>query len=78
MSIGENCGIVLGKVKEACLAAGRDPSGVRVVAVTKYVDTARIDEAVRFGMTEVGENRVQELKEKQLTFQNIKLKELLQ
>ena len=68
MDISENCGIVMEKVRGACLAAGRDPSGVRVIAVTKYVETERIEEAVRFGMNEVGENRVQELKDKQTFF----------
>ncbi len=68
MDISENCGIVMEKVRGACLAAGRDPSGVRVIAVTKYVETERIEEAVRFGMNEVGENRVQELKDKQTYF----------
>ncbi|MBR4767604.1 MAG: YggS family pyridoxal phosphate-dependent enzyme, partial [Lachnospiraceae bacterium] len=68
MSICDNCLRVREKLYDACLSAGREPSEVRPVAVTKFVDIARIEEAVRCGFTEVGENRVQELKDKQTYF----------
>jgi len=40
--------------------AGRDPSEVVLVAVTKTVPVERIREAIRLGLTKLGENRVQE------------------
>ena len=43
---------------------GRDPSSVRLVVVTKTVDHDRIREAVAAGAGILGENRVQEAKEK--------------
>ena len=52
------------ELKTACARAGRGADGVRLIAVTKFVDIARIAEAVKAGVTEVGENRVQDLKEK--------------
>ena len=43
------------------MRAGRDPSGVRLVAVTKTVPADRVRAAVAAGQTLFGENRVQEL-----------------
>ena len=40
--------------------AGRDPGDVVLVAVTKTLAVERIREAVRLGLTKLGENRVQE------------------
>jgi pyridoxal phosphate enzyme (YggS family) len=40
--------------------AGRDPGEVVLVAVTKTVPVERIREAIRLGLTKLGENRVQE------------------
>ena len=52
-------GIRLG-IARAAERAGRDPASVRLVAVTKTVPPALIAEAVAAGVTEIGENRVQE------------------
>jgi PLP dependent protein len=53
-------GRVLGTVADACARAGRDPSGVTLVAVSKTVGAARVRAAVAAGCTTLGENRVQE------------------
>jgi len=52
------------RIAAAAKRAGRDPSSVRLVVVTKTVDADRIREAVSAGATVLGENRVQEAKEK--------------
>lgn len=52
------------RITEAAESAGRDPAGVQLVAVTKGVAAARIDEAIAAGVTDVGENRVQEAQAK--------------
>ncbi len=52
------------EISFAAERAGRDPSSVRLVVVTKTVDAARIREAVAAGAVILGENRVQEAKEK--------------
>ena len=44
----------------AAEAAGRDPAAVRLVAVTKTVPEALIEEAIHAGQSCFGENRVQE------------------
>ena len=51
---------VLERIALACARAGRDPSAVRLIAVSKTVAPGRIRAAVAAGLTDLGENRVQE------------------
>lgn len=55
---------VRARIAEACARVGRDPGDVTLVGATKTVPAARIRAAVAAGLSEVGENRVQELREK--------------
>lgn len=64
MSIADNLKTVMDRIASAAQRAGRDPSSVKLVVVTKTVDPARIGEAVVAGAEILGENRVQEAKEK--------------
>jgi pyridoxal phosphate enzyme (YggS family) len=48
------------RIAGACVRAGRDPSSVRLIAVTKTHPAAVVREAARAGLTDFGENRVQE------------------
>ena len=48
----------------ACQRAGRPPSSVTLVAVTKQATVDHIREAMALGLTEFGENRVQGAREK--------------
>jgi PLP dependent protein len=52
------------RVEDAARRAGRDPSDVDVMAVTKFVPAERVLEACRGGIRLVGENRVQEAESK--------------
>lgn len=52
------------RIALAAERAGRDPAGVRLVAVTKTVGAERIREAADAGLGDFGENRVQEAREK--------------
>jgi len=49
---------------DAALRRGRDPSLVRLMAVTKTVDDERIREAIAMGVCLIGENYVQEAQRK--------------
>lgn len=49
------------KVREAALAAGRDPAQVTLIAVGKTKPAAMIQEAYDLGVRDFGENKVQEL-----------------
>jgi PLP dependent protein len=51
---------VLARMAAACARGGRDPSSVRLVAVSKTVAAERLRDAVAAGLTTLGENRVQE------------------
>jgi len=64
MSISDNLKKVRDRIASAARHAGRDPSSIKLIAVTKTVDIERIREAVAAGAGVLGENRVQEAKEK--------------
>ena len=51
-------------IAAACQRAGRDPAGVLLIAVSKTVDLDRIRAAVAAGVPALGENRVQEARDK--------------
>lgn len=53
-----------GRIAAAAARAGRDPSEVTLVAVTKNVDAGRVALAAKAGVSDFGENRVQEAAEK--------------
>ncbi|HET9481534.1 MAG TPA: YggS family pyridoxal phosphate-dependent enzyme, partial [Candidatus Polarisedimenticolia bacterium] len=55
---------ILARIEAAARRAGRDPSGVTLVGVTKTVPPNRIVEAVRAGLSHLGENRLQEAETK--------------
>ena len=55
---------VRAQIATACVAAGRDPQDVALLAVTKTHPAAAADYAARYGLKAVGENRVQEGVEK--------------
>lgn len=64
MSVAENLKAVQEHIAAAAIHAGRNPSSVALVVVTKTVDIDRIREAVDAGARILGENRVQEAREK--------------
>jgi len=53
------------RISEACRHAGRDPSSVRLVAVSKTFPAARVRELLDAGHELLGENRIQEALAKQ-------------
>ena len=65
MNIAENVALVRRRMTEAARAAGRDPEKIRLVAATKMNDASRVREAIAAGVEICGENRVQEMLEKQ-------------
>lgn len=49
------------KIAKAAEKAGRDPSEITLVAVTKTHGPEEINEAIACGVTDIGENKVQEI-----------------
>lgn len=64
MDMADNLGKVKERIARAATRAGRSPGDVTLVAVSKMVDAARVVEAVRLGITDIGENWVQEAQPK--------------
>ena len=60
----ENLGIVNAEIQKAALSCNRDPKTVKLIAVTKTYDADIINQAIECGITDIGENRVQEVLEK--------------
>ncbi|MBS5334726.1 MAG: YggS family pyridoxal phosphate-dependent enzyme [Anaerovoracaceae bacterium] len=64
MSIGENIKHIQKLKEEAALRSGRKGENVLLVAVTKLHSTDEINEAIDCGITDIGENKVQEIMDK--------------
>ncbi|MEW6618663.1 MAG: YggS family pyridoxal phosphate-dependent enzyme [bacterium] len=60
MSIKENLEIIKNRIKQVV----KDPSEIELVAVTKSAGVNQIIEAINSGITNIGENRIQEAKGK--------------
>ena len=65
LDISENLKTVRRNIASACEKAGRDPGEVLLIGATKMNDASRVQEAIAAGLTACGENRVQEMLEKQ-------------
>lgn len=64
MSITENVHAVRANIARAAAEAGRDGSDILLLAASKMNDAARVREAIAAGVDICGENRVQEMLEK--------------
>jgi PLP dependent protein len=58
--LAERLAAVRGRIDAACAAAGRDPAGVELMAVTKTVGAEDVAVLLDLGVTLFGENRAQE------------------
>ena len=63
-TIKNNLEIINEKIKKAALKANRSPEEIKLVAVTKTATIEQIKEAINAGVKIIGENKVQEAKEK--------------
>jgi PLP dependent protein len=62
--IEANLAAIEERISAACRRAGRRREEIRLIAVSKTFPAAAIDAAVAHGVTDIGENRVQELRDK--------------
>lgn len=65
MMIKEQLEEVRERVNAACLRAGRDPKSVTLIAVSKTKPAQAVQEAYEAGARDFGENKVQEILQKQ-------------
>jgi len=61
LKLEKNIEYVLGRVEQAALTSNRNINDIQLIAVTKTVDIDVIKKAIDYGITHVGENKVQEL-----------------
>jgi pyridoxal phosphate enzyme (YggS family) len=71
LELQENIGRVRERIAAACRRSGRNPEGVRIVAVSKGVPPPRIRQAYEAGLREFGENRVQEAEAKRAALSDL-------
>ncbi|MEW6338386.1 MAG: YggS family pyridoxal phosphate-dependent enzyme [Acidobacteriota bacterium] len=64
MSVADSLCLCRERIAAACRRVGRDPSEVRLVAVSKTQPAEAVREAIEAGADAIGENRVQEASEK--------------
>ena len=67
--IKDNLNFIKEDIKNILIKQGRDIDSVKIIAVTKTIDVQRIEESIDYGVKDIGENRVQELK-KSIFFSN--------
>lgn len=60
MNISANLEVIKENIKKAAARSGRDHHAIRVVAVTKYVEIDAMNQVIRAGITDIGENRIQD------------------
>ncbi|MBR2889523.1 MAG: YggS family pyridoxal phosphate-dependent enzyme [Oscillospiraceae bacterium] len=65
MSIQDNVAAIKARMRQAALEAGRDPESILLCAATKMNDADAVRQAIAAGVDCCGENRVQELVQKQ-------------
>ncbi len=68
MIIRENLNVLRREISIAAAKAGRKPGGIKIVAVSKGVPVGHMAAALEQGITNLGENRAQELLAKQPHF----------
>ncbi len=62
--LAQNLSNIQKKVAAAAAKSGRQASDIKVIAVSKTVDIDTVNQAMALGVTDFGENRVQELSNK--------------
>jgi pyridoxal phosphate enzyme (YggS family) len=62
--IEENLKQLHDKIRTVCAVSGRSVEEIKLVAVSKFFGIEAITEANKFGVTEFGENKAQELRDK--------------
>jgi PLP dependent protein len=72
-SVADNLAAIRRRIEAACERAGRDPSRIQLVGVTKTVPVERIREGVEAGISILGENYIQEARRKRETLADLKV-----
>jgi PLP dependent protein len=71
--IAANWASVRAQVDDACRQAGRDPTSVQILPVSKTFDAEVVRSAAALGLRRFGENKVQEIRDKAVALAELKL-----
>jgi pyridoxal phosphate enzyme (YggS family) len=63
-SIAANLELIRSQIAASAARVNRDPAAIQLIAVTKYVALAQINEAIRAGVSVIAESRAQEAAKK--------------
>lgn len=69
--IQNNLTKILRRIENACINAGRNPEEVKLLMATKTVSAENIKIAFKSNQTLIGENKIQEIKEKYFSLKSI-------
>ncbi len=72
--LGRNLQEIRTRIEAACTRSGRDPESIKLVLSTKYVDASVIRLLYELGVTDIGENRVQDTQRKQEFLSDLSIK----
>ena len=64
MSITQNIAEIRSRIAEAAKRSGRSPEDILLIAVTKLHEPDEIEEAISTGISDIAENKVQEIQKK--------------
>lgn len=70
MNVRENFETITREIAETCKQIGRNVDEVKLIAVTKYVSDARVEEAIEAGIADFAENRPQNYVERKGKYSN--------
>ena len=62
--VRDNIVTIINNISSACARVGRNPQEVTLMAVTKYASSDMAKEAIRAGITHIGENKIQDAEKK--------------
>lgn len=72
--LGRNLQEIRTRIEAACERSGREPESIKLVLSTKYVDASVIRLLYELGVTDIGENRVQDTQQKQESLSDLSIK----
>lgn len=62
--IADNISDIRQEITKTCMKLGKQTEEIHLIAVTKTIEPERINEAIACGITDIGENKVQEVMDK--------------
>ncbi len=72
-TIAQNLSALQARIKAACLRSGRTEDAIKLVVAVKTVDASAVRALYELGVSEIGENKVQDAEEKQKALSDLNI-----